>query len=181
MSLDPVSAVLDIGGKLIDRLSRCLWLAGSALLGLVRSGVPGATQSFFSRYTTSNPQVKSCIWQTNCCRPFSNRLCLPERSNSDGISAIVALFYHVNPTAIPGLVIAINIDAINRHASWLLSHIAQEILKRLPTLTHSDPAATVIFVGCHRWCFAALFHTRPHFPSLRKFSTLRVAVPLCGH
>ena len=79
------------------------------------------------------------------------------------VSSVPYLLFGCGPSTVLGRVRPVVVDAVNRSVCWALSHIGQEILERLPTLTHVNPTTTVKQVRMVIRVFASAFHGHPRY------------------
>lgn len=101
--------------------------------------------------------------------------------NRDGAQIALVLgglLQRCSPTAIARLIVSVGIQPINRVIQRRAdTHVVQERHKRrLPTLTHPDPTASIfreVLVGS---VFAPRFHTNPNTIRWASFATKFVAV-----
>lgn len=70
MALDPVTAVLDIGGKLIDRLWPDPTVAASAKLELIKLQQSGELAQITGQLEINKEEAKSTNWFVAGARPF---------------------------------------------------------------------------------------------------------------
>ena len=59
------------------------------------------------------------------------------------LTRVSSLRFLSGPSAIPRLVVAVVLSAIQRSSGRTRAHIREEVLKRVPTLAHGDPAPAV--------------------------------------
>src|SRR4051812_42634931 len=86
---------------------------------------------------------------------------------------IARLLLDRGPTAIPRLIAAIVVDALDRHARRALPHIGEEGVEALPALAHGDAAARVGREAVMARLSASGSHADPRLPRARLRHTVR--------
>lgn len=76
-------------------------------------------------------------------------------------SSIADLGFHVSPSAISWLVVAVVINAINSCSYWSFSHIHKEVFKNTPSFANLNPPISVVNIIFIRWIVASLSHCNP--------------------
>jgi hypothetical protein len=71
---------------------------------------------------------------------------------------------------------AVVVDAIESQIEWWIPHISKKIFKRMPPLTDSDAAASVIPIAFVVRVTAALQHARPAAVSTSVIAGIRMTV-----
>lgn len=79
-------------------------------------------------------------------------------------SPIFCLFKPGCPTAVPGFVIAVIVDAIECETIWSRSHVSKEVCELQPALAHFDTSATIMFVIATMRIRASVTHCAPRLP-----------------
>ena len=74
---------------------------------------------------------------------------------------IIVLLFVRAPAAILRAVIAVVVDAFQRHPGRWFPHVGQEVPKVAPTFADGDAAAAIVAVPCGFWIRASLNHTFP--------------------
>ncbi len=78
------------------------------------------------------------------------------------LATIPSLLVLCSPSAIGRLVIAVIVDAVNRHAFWARSHVGNKLSEAvLPFVAHGNPAPAVVWIPLVALVKAARFHVRP--------------------
>ena len=75
--------------------------------------------------------------------------------------AIRCLLSARRPAAIAGLVVAVVIDAVERHVCGTLAHVSEEVLKEKPSLADTDAPASIARPLGHGFIAAASAHSAP--------------------
>lgn len=81
--------------------------------------------------------------------------------NNYRVPSVADLLSCRGPSAVLWRVWSIVVNSVNRGVYWAISHIGQEILKRMPTLAHGNPTTSVKRVGMIVRVFAPTSHSRP--------------------
>lgn len=103
----------------------------------------------------------------------------PTKNNDARNSPVVRLLGFRRPTAVPRLVVTVNVDPIERFAGWPRTHISQKRVKIvLPFLTHSDPAPSILRVFGIVWVIASRLCVVASAQFWCAFSPKRMAVLL---
>lgn len=108
-------------------------------------------------------------------RQFSDALGLPV--SQDVIATVPCLLRWGCPSAVPRLVVAIVVDAVDGHADRLAVHVGKEVLERAPSLAHADPAPSIGIVVAERAILAAASHRAPRLVRGRFAHAMRPTRP----
>lgn len=113
--------------------------------------------------TTFNTTANKARLQPEFAAPCGNAVNSTVALNADGSAPIVSLRKTIRPHAVPGLVVAVVVLALNLQ-TWLPSrkHIIPEIGKVLPSLTNANATPTVILPTGRVFTPATLNHLPPH-------------------
>lgn len=118
---------------------------------------------------------------SDCCSPNAGPLgplgkaqCLSIVCQYAIVAVVARLFLWCCPTAIPGFVITIIVNTINRVARiWHRSDVFQECCKRRsPSFAHSDTATAPVIIIGHRWPITPLFNSLPYVVLRRLVSSV---------
>lgn len=119
---------------------------------------PAAPQSFSQHGTR----------QAQDCPPFLNRLGFSVVGDGSIRAFVLALFQPRGPSAIPRLVMAVVVDAIERVIRRAVAHVGKKCLKVVsPLLGHTNAATAVVIRVFMARVVAAFFRLKPRavFPS----------------
>ena len=150
-----LAGLLDIGGKLIDKLS---------------------FQGLFWCFTGSQPKINCVVGQSCFFRPFRYGQSFSKGGDKSRVSPIFGLFFSGGPSAIFGAVSLVVVNALNAKAIWSFAHVAQKISKVKPALTNCNSPAPVIFVSLAFWACASFFNALPYLIRRRSFASQSVPV-----
>lgn len=94
--------------------------------------------------------------------PLAHGFGFPVDREMSIFSTIVCLNKSIGPAAIPRLIIAVVIDAINRHAIWRQAHVSNKVPKIIPAITDGDAPPSVIFERTVIGVSASFAHRTPN-------------------
>ena len=150
-----LDAILNIGGKLIDKLT---------------------FQCLFWRFSCSQPKINSVIGQSSSFTPFRNSQSFSKSGNKSCVSSIFSLIFSISPFAIFKVISFIVINALNTKIIWSFSHVAQKISKVKPAVTNCYASASVIFVSLAFWASTSFFNSFPYLIRRGSFSSQSVSM-----
>ena len=150
-----LDAVLNIGGKLIDKLT---------------------LQCLLWRFSCSQPKINSVIGQSSFFAPFRYRQCFSKSSNKAGVSSIFSLLFSSSPFAIFRGISIVIINALNAKIIWPFSHVSQKISEVKPTVTNCYASASVIFVSLAFWTRTSFFNSFPYLIRRGSFASQSVSM-----
>ncbi len=151
----PLAGLLNIGGKLIDKLS---------------------LQGFFWRFPSSQPKINRVIGQPCFFTPLRYGQRFSKGSDKPRVSPIFGLFFSGGPSAIFGAVSLVVINALNAKPIRSFTHVAQKISKIKPAVTNCNSSATVVFVSLAFRTCASFFNAFPYLIRRRSLSSQSVSV-----
>ena len=149
----PLTALLDVGGKLIDKLS---------------------LQSLFWCFTSSQPKINRVIRQTCFFTPFRNRQRFSKDGNKPSVSSIFGLFFSGSPNAIFWAIPFLVVNSLNAKPVWSFTHVIQKIGVVKPMFTNCDPSTAVVFVRFTFRTCASFFNALPYLISRGSLPTQSV-------
>lgn len=90
-------------------------------------------------------------------------MALRSRTFTETMTTVLHLLFLRGPATIAGLVMAIVVDAVNRHSlSWAWAYVSQEGREVVaPFFAHPNAAASIEMVDAMRLCITASQHARP--------------------
>jgi len=150
-----LDAILNIGGKLIDKLT---------------------LQCLFWRFSCSQPKINSVIGQSNFFTPFRNSQSFSKSGNKACVSSIFSLIFSISPFAIFRGISIVIINALNAKIIWSFSHVTQKISEVKPTVTNCYASASVIFVSLAFWTRTSFFNSFPYLIRRGSFASQSVSM-----
>lgn len=103
----------------------------------------------------------------------TSRRAVPSPSSFPWVSSVAVLLNHGGPSAVAGLVMAVAVDAVQRHAGRPFPHVSEEILEFQPPLADRDPTSAVMGVRGVPGIEAAGHHPIPRSVRSRLFPAER--------
>lgn len=82
--------------------------------------------------------------------------------DEDGVAPVSDLLCLGRPPTIPRAIVAVVVNAINRHASWAITHVGQELLKDVPFFANSYASTSIVRKVFRGRVFTPLPHTAPN-------------------
>jgi hypothetical protein len=151
----PLAGLLNIGGKLIDKLS---------------------FQGLFWCFPSSQPKINRAIGQPCFFTPLRYGQRFSKGSDKPRVSLISGLFFSGGPSAIFGAVSLLVINALNAKSIRSFAHVAQKISKIKPAITNCNSPAAVVFVSLALRTCASFFNAFPYLIRRRSLASQSVSV-----
>lgn len=122
----------------------------------------GRNNGFFDRHSFSKSLIECVSMYSKKLRYLREIKFFSINSVNPVYTSIVSLLFSSAPSAIRRFIMSIVVDPINSHALWLSPHIDKKILETIkPTITHNNPAPTIIMVKTIVRVIAPLFNAAP--------------------
>ena len=150
-----LDSILNIGGKLIDKLS---------------------LQGLFWCFFSSQPKINRVIGQPCFFAPLCYGQSFSKGGNKPRVSSIFGLFFSSGPSAIFGAIPFLIVNSLNAKSIWPFTHVAQEISKIKPAVTNCNSPTPVIFVSLALGTCASFFNALPYLVSRRSFPSQSVSM-----
>lgn len=112
--------------------------------------------------------VRRLVWEVISFTPFQQCHSFASKLHKNGGALIDRLLKQCGPSAIVRCIVAVVVNAVDRMI-WRRrqTHICQEIIKQLPSVTHFNAAAAVIRVGRFFRVIATFFYSLPYLINRR--------------
>ena len=151
----PLTALLEVGGKLIDKLS---------------------LQGFFWCFSSSQPKINRVIGQPCFSTPLRYGQRFSKGGNKPRVSSIFGLFFSGGPSAVFGAIPFLIVNALNAKSIRSFAHVAQKISKIKPAVTNCNSPAAVVFVSLALRTCASFFDALPYLVGRRLFASQSVSM-----
>lgn len=138
--------------------------------GLGATAIAGGCQGSLDRPAGSQSTTERVLAKTKLTHPGIRRLNSsvkgdgPKASVVHWVSPVPVLLNPCGPAAIAGLVVAVAVDAVERHPIGTLPHVLEEVVELGPPITNGDAPRPV---SLERWVFGtgtARVHCSPAIP-----------------
>lgn len=151
----PLAALLEVGAKIIDKLS---------------------LQGLFRCFSRTQPEIDCVVGQTGFFAPLRYAKSSSKGADKSCVSSVFGLLCSSGPRAIFWAVTFFIVNSFNAKSTGPLAHIGQKIGKLQPASTNCDSSAPVVFIRLTCRTGASFFKTLPYVVCRRVFSAQRVSV-----